>query len=122
MNDPNQALLQILQPGGLKNKLFTPTSRYYNIDTLTLETEDELTIVYLNRRFSPLPDNFTIIREHPVTQDERLDNITARYLGDPEQFWRICDANAALNPAEMTELGRTLLIAQPEGLAGSDNA
>jgi len=30
-----------------------------------------------------------------------LDNLHAQYLGDPEQYWRICDANAACVPAEL---------------------
>ena len=36
---------------------------------------------------------------------------TAQYLGDPEQFWRICDANDAMRPDDLTaEVGRRLLI------------
>ena len=35
-------------------------------------------------------------------------------LGDPEQFWRICDANDAMHPLDMTsEPGRILRIAVP---------
>jgi hypothetical protein len=50
-----------------------------------------------------------------VTQGERLDNITARYLGDPLQFWRLCDANGALDPEELTdETGRTIAITMPQ--------
>jgi hypothetical protein len=53
--------------------------------------------------------------EHPVVQDDRLDNITARYLGDPEQFWRVCDANNAMHPRELTEeIGRRLRIPLPQ--------
>ena len=37
----------------------------------------------------------------PVTEGDRLDNITARFLGDPTQFWRVCDANLALLPDEL---------------------
>jgi hypothetical protein len=46
-----------------------------------------------------------------VSQAERLDNITARHLGDPEQFWRLCDANNAMHPDELiAEIGRRLRI------------
>ena len=38
-----------------------------------------------------------------MVQGDRLDNITAKYLGDPEQFWRMCDANGAMRPEELTE-------------------
>jgi len=56
----------------------------------------------------------TTLAEHAVTQAERLDNITARYLDDPEQFWRLCDANGAMHPDELTaEIGRRLRIPMP---------
>ena len=45
-----------------------------------------------------------------MTESDRLDNVTAVYLGDPEQFWRVCDANNALRPAEMEEDGRRIVI------------
>ena len=42
---------------------------------------------------------------------------SARYLGDPELFWRLCDANVAMRPAELTEtIGRRLHITLPEGM------
>jgi hypothetical protein len=37
-----------------------------------------------------------------VRQEDRLDLIAARILGDPEQFWRVCDANNAMDPLELT--------------------
>jgi hypothetical protein len=68
-------------------------------------------IVYLRRRFLPLGDGVVALTEHTVTQGERLDNITAYYLSDPEQFWRLCDANGAMHPDEMTaRIGRRLCI------------
>jgi hypothetical protein len=62
------------------------------------------------------------LQEHVVTQGERLDNITALYLGDPEQFWRLCDANAAMQPEELEEISRRLRITLPEGVPGVSNA
>ena len=48
-------------------------------------------------------------------QGDRLDLITARTLGDPEAFWRVCDANDALDPAELTsEAGRRLRVPLPQ--------
>ncbi len=123
MIDPNQALQAMLQPGGLKTSLFPPTSRYHGIDTATLETADGNTIIYLRRRFVPPPERFALLQEHAVTQGERLDNITARYLSDPEQFWQVCDANAAMRPDELTEtISRRLRITLPEGIPGMPNA
>lgn len=100
--------------------MFDPTSRYAPLPTTTLTTTDadgEPRVVrYVRRRFIATPDaNAPDLARHTVTQDERLDNISARYLGDPTLFWRICDANDALRPDELTdEVGRVLRIALPQ--------
>ena len=117
MSDPLQAFLQ---PGSLQNSLFPITSRYHGILTATLETVDGRTIVYLRRRLVPPPEQFALLQEHRVTEGDRLDNITAQYLGDPEQFWRVCDANGAMRPEELTEIiGRRVRITLPEGVPGT---
>jgi len=115
--DPVQALLA---QTSLQRNLFTGTSRYYGIDTETLTTADGRTIIYLKRRFLPSPDRFQLLQEHTVTQAERLDNIAAKFLGDPELFWRIADANGAMRPEELVQtVGRKLRITLPEGIAGA---
>ena len=101
---------------------FPQNSRYYTTETTTL-TKDGRTIVYLKRRFVPPPERFSTLEEHVVTAGERLDNITAQHLGDPEQFWQVCDANAALRPEELTEeIGRRIRITLPEGIPGVSDA
>lgn len=122
MIDPNQALQQLLQPGNLLAALFPPTSRYYGIETTIMETAEGKKTIYLRRRFVPSPERFELLQEHVVTQGERLDNITAKYLNDPEQFWRLCDANRAIRPKELEEIGRRLRITLPEGIPGMPNA
>jgi hypothetical protein len=120
MIDPLQGLLQA---GALKTTLFPPTSRYHGIDTATLETADGKTIVFLRRRFVPPPERFALLQEHSVAEGDRLDNLAAQYLGDPEQFWRLCDANAAMRPDELTDTaGRALRITLPEGIPGAPHA
>jgi len=100
-------------------ELYPLTSRYHGIETITVETPDGKTIVYLARRFLPSPDRFALLSEHVVVEGDRLDNVTAQYLGDPLQFWRIADANNAMRPEALTEeVGRRLRITQPEGLPG----
>ncbi len=102
---------------------FPPTSRYAGIDTAMLDGASGLTIVYLRRRLVPQPERFAALQVHTVAQGERLDNITARYLDDPEQFWRLCDANRALRPEELTDtIGRKLRITLPEGIPGMPHA
>ena len=103
--------------------MFPITSRYYNIKTAQHETADGKQIVYLRRRFIPPPERFALLFEHVVTEGERLDNITFKYMGDPEQFWRICDANAVLRPDELTETtGRSIRITMPAGIPATPNA
>lgn len=90
--------------------IFPPTSRYAHTETTQLNTATGQKIVYLRRRFLPkiVPPTQAI---HSVVEGDRLDNITAQYLGDPEQFWRVCDANRVKHPEETTaEIGRSLDI------------
>ena len=116
-NDPIQALLA---QTSLQRNLFSATSRYYGVDTETLTEADGTIIVYLKRRFLPSTDSFQLLQLHTVTQRERLDNIAAKFLGDPELFWRIADANGAMRPEELVEtVGRRIKITLPQGIAGS---
>ena len=102
---------------------FPPTSRYYEMETVSLKTAEGRTIVYLRRRFLPSPNRFALLVEHTVAEGERLDTIAATYMTDPEAFWRIADANAAMRPEELTETpGRRLRITLPEGIPGATNA
>jgi len=116
----------MMQPGSLTTNLFPITSRYSGIDTAKLETPTGKTIVYLRRRFVPSPERFALLQEHTVTEGDRLDNITAHYLGDPEQFWRVADANNAMNPTDLVQqpenINRKLRITLPEGIPGIPNA
>ena len=119
MNDPLQALLQ---SGALKTTAFPPTSRYHGTDTATMKTVDGKTIIYLRRRFIPPPERFSLLQEHTVVQGDRVDNLANQYLGDPEQFWRMCDANNVMRPDELTEtIGRRIQITLPEGIPGMNN-
>jgi hypothetical protein len=117
------SLQSILQFAGLKPSLFAPTSRYLGIDTGTFTAADGRTISYVRRRFVPQPGQLAQLQQHTITQGERLDNIAAQYLGDPELFWRICDANDAMRPEDLTStVGRVLRICLPQGIPGMQNA
>lgn len=82
--------------------MFDYTSRYINLETATLMTADGRIVTYVRRRFLPPLDTQQIVAEVTVSDPDRLDLITARTIGAPEQFWRIADANAALNPFDLT--------------------
>ena len=44
------------------------------------------------------PENFAPLQIVTIGAGDRLDNLAARYIGDPQQFWRLCDANGAMQP------------------------
>jgi hypothetical protein len=97
--------------------MFDPKSRYAKLDTatLTVVAADGVAtqIRYVKRRFLPAGPG-QVLAEYQVTSGDRLDNITARYLGDPLQYWRICDANNVLRPEELTEnIGGSIEITLP---------
>jgi hypothetical protein len=98
---------------------FPPSSRYFALETATLEASDGTINVYLRRRFCPPPERLALLQEHIVALGDRLDNVTAQHLGDPEQFWRVADANRAMRPDELVEeVGRRLRITLPDGVQG----
>ena len=94
--------------------MFDPTSRYAGLETATLAT-DGGEVRYVRRRFlPPPPPEAEVLAEPTVVAGDRLDVITARYLGDPLQFWRLCDAHRVLHPSELTdEVGERIRIALP---------
>lgn len=118
MTDPMQMLLQMRG----RSELFPPNSRYHGMETARMKAPDGSEVVYLRRRFIPPPERFALLQEHSVAQGDRLDTIAAHYLGDPEMYWRVCDANAAMRPDELVEeVGRRLRVTLPEGIPGGAN-
>ena len=122
MKDPRQVLLETAQRGGPQVSPFAPTSRYHGIEATTLEAADGTVNMFIRRRMISPPEQFLLLQEHSVVQGDRIDNLSAHYLGDPLQFWRICDANAVMRPEEITETtGRRIRITLPEGIPGAQN-
>lgn len=95
-----------------------PAARYVGLDGRR--------IVYLTRRFLPQPEMLVLAQEHVVQPGERVDHIAAKFLGDSGLFWRLCDANRAMDPAALAEPGLRLRITLPAELSwsggGSDDA
>jgi hypothetical protein len=119
---PLQALIQL---GMVPTVTFPTDSRYYGARTLTYVTPAGETITYLARRIVPQPGppNFATIATHAVRQGDRLDLIAAKYLGDPLIFWLVCDANGAIEPADLVATAGTVLnITTPLGVPGAPNA
>jgi hypothetical protein len=97
--------------------MFPPNSRYQTTPTATYTTPDGKRIVYLLRRFIPTPDRFSTIQTYTVKQGDRIDNVAAKVFGDPELYWRLCDANLAMRPADLTAaIGTSLNVTLPQGI------
>ena len=100
----------------MRTDLFAANSRYARTGTTTYTAPDGRMIEHLARRFVPPPERFDEIGEHTVGDGERLDLIAHLHLNDPEQFWRIADANPTLAPQALEAVGRRLRITLPEGM------
>jgi hypothetical protein len=120
MNDTIQALIDA---GVLRTTPFAENSRYRDVQTAVVTGVDEQRVVYLRRRFIPQPEMYALIQEHVVEQGDRPDLLAFRYLNDPEQFWRVCDANVVFDTSELVATpGQRIRITLPAGLPGTDNA
>lgn len=112
-------VLAFLQANALTPPAFAPTSRYYGIATTQLVQPDGRTVVFVQRRFLPPPGNFAPLHSVSVVAGDRLDNLAAQHLGDPELSWRLCDANRAMQPeALVATVGAALVITLPESIPG----
>ena len=88
--------------------MFFRGSRYEPIPNAELRTPDGRTIVYKRMWLVPLPEGELIRR---VRAGDRLDRIAHEIYGDPEQYWRLCDANRAMRPDDLVEIpGRVLRV------------
>lgn len=75
--------------------MFFPGSRYLNLASYTIKKSDG-TVVSVTRL--PLPVQTPLLGYHKRLQAERLDLIASHYLSDATTFWRLCDANNAMEP------------------------
>ena len=117
MIDPLQ---QLLQMQGLAARAFPVDSRYHGLTTLTIEEPDGTKRVYVSRRFIPPTERFALLQTHSVAGGDRLDKLAALYLGNPELFWQLCDANGAMRPNELVEtVGRRLRVTLPVDIPGA---
>jgi hypothetical protein len=95
--------------------MFEYTSRYHALETATYTAPGGRVVAYKRRRFLPRGQEMQLLTEVTLVEGDRLDLIAARTLGDPEQFWRVCDANNAMNPLDLTaQPGSTVRVPVPQ--------
>lgn len=114
-------LEHLLKMGVVPTVTFPTDSRYYNYAVQQYVSPEGTVVPYLVRRVVPQPGapNYATINQYIVQQNDRLDQIAAKYLGDPLMAWLICDANGAMNPDDLTATpGKVLNITTPQGVPG----
>jgi hypothetical protein len=115
MNDPVQLLIDA---GAIPSTPFVPQSRYAGVPLAVLQRRpSEPGQAYVKRRFIPAPSTLAIAVRHAVRSLDRPDLLGAKYFGDPLLYWRIADANAVVDPNELTDTpGRRVAIPLPPGM------
>jgi nucleoid-associated protein YgaU len=82
-------------------------SRYQNTGSYQVTGTDGRQVAALKIRFiPPTPAGFL----HTFNASERLDLLAYKYYRDPTKFWLIADANTEMDPEDLLEPGRQLLI------------
>lgn len=81
--------------------MFDHTSRYAALDTASHTLPDGRAVVYARRRFLPKGASLPTLTSVSVVPGDRIDLLANRVYGDPLMFWRLCDANDAMDPLQM---------------------
>jgi hypothetical protein len=88
--------------------MFSRGSRYERVPTdVYLDRGGRQRPYVLLRTFPPAA---LTQQQHTFAEHERLDLLAFTFFADPEQFWRICDANRTLRPDSLEVVGRRLHI------------
>ena len=82
-------------------------SRYENVGVMTVTDARGRATMALKIRFvPPTPAGF----RHTVLASDRLDLMAYHYYRNPEKFWLLADANEAVDPEDLLEVGRSILV------------
>jgi len=75
---------------------------------------DGTVVSYRARRFVPSPGMLPARRRQRLERGTRLDLFAAQVVGDSLSWWRLCDANSVLSPADLEQdLSRPVRIPDP---------
>ena len=78
---------------------------------------------FVGRRIIPAMERYRVLDRVRMETNSRIDNVAAAVYGDPEQYWRICDANGTAEPAAATKPeGRLLIVPLPLEMAQNADA
>jgi hypothetical protein len=100
-----------------------PNSRYYGLTIRERTNAAGVTENFVARRIIPATERYRALDRHRADGDERIENLSADYLGDPELYWRICDANGDEDPGLATQpISRLITIPLPLEVADDGDA
>ena len=118
MPDPLQ---ELLAAGAIPTTTFPPTSRYSESGVDAWDPgHGEPPVPFLKRRLCPQTNRFSLLYEVRVVEGDRRDVLVAHHLGDAEVWWRLADANGAVDPRALTDtVGRRLRITLPADVPGA---
>ena len=95
MTDPVQLLIDA---GAIPVTPFGPSSRYARVAIARYQASPlGPGVAYVLRRFVPQLRDIAIAGRTSCTPATGLDLLAAHYLGDVELYWRIADANLAVD-------------------------
>ena len=113
----DNALLALVKSAVGTGPPTNPSSRYYGFGVEQINLPDGTPVSYLSRRIIPKGGVYKQTQNYSAVAGDRLDNLAARFLGDPILFWMIADANGAENPDDLTaEPGRVIQIPLVSGI------
>jgi hypothetical protein len=121
VSDPLQ---ELLAAGAVPTTSFGPSSRYVGTPVDAWDPGGGWPPVpFLGRRLCPRQERFALLYETRIVEGDRRDLLANEHLGDAELWWRLADANAAVDPRQLTEpIGRRVRVTLPEGVPGAPNA
>lgn len=112
-------LAKLLAPPSAEKAPFPSDSRYYGLPLRRVTTADGREVAYVGRRFLPPLDAYETFAIHEVREGDRLDLLASRYFADPEQGWRLPEANGVRDPRIVLSLaGSRIAIAVASAIAG----
>jgi hypothetical protein len=121
VSDPLQ---ELLAAGAVPTTSFGPSSRYVGTPVDAWDPGGgRPPVPFLGRRLCPRQERFALLYETRIVEGDRRDLLANEHLGDAELWWRLADANAAVDPRQLTEpIGRRVRVTLPEGVPGAPNA
>jgi hypothetical protein len=112
--DPVQLLIDA---GAIPSSPFESSSRYHGVAIALLpQPGGEPALPYVRRRFIPQLRDMPLAGRITVASSDRPELIAQRTLGETLVYWRVADANAVIDPFELTDTpGTRVAIPLPSG-------